>query len=101
MSRLNGQSEHLGIWQFIAILKLLYIVLDANLQGSAMRNMDGISTTASEAMRTQRIDVIRDIMSREEEGTLRMSVLQQMLEQSLQPLANASTNSSGSQQWWA
>ena len=75
--------------------------MNGSLQGSAMRNMDGISTTASEAMRTQRIDVIRDIMSREEEGTLRMSVLQQMLEQSLQPLANASTNSSGSQQWWA
>jgi len=73
------------------------------IQGSAMRNM-GISTPASETMRTQRIDVIRDIMSREEEGSLRMSILQQMLEQAIQPLQShtgANNNPNSSRQWWA
>ncbi|MCL2169919.1 MAG: hypothetical protein FWB74_07835 [Defluviitaleaceae bacterium] len=77
--------------------------MNGTIQGSAMRNAN-ISTPAAEAMRNQRIDVIRDIMSNEEEGTLRMSVLQQMLEQALQPLqslAGANNNPNGTQQWWA
>ena len=80
---------------------------NGSIQGSAMRNMSGISTPASETMRNQRIDVIRDIMSREEEGSLRMSILQQMLEDSMRsptneilsdPSVQASANN---RQWWA
>jgi len=74
--------------------------MNGSLQGGAMRNVS-ISTPAAETMRNQRIDVIRDIMSREEDGTLRMSVLQQMLEQALQPLAGANNNANSNQQWWA
>jgi hypothetical protein len=74
--------------------------MNGNLQGSSMRNMN-ISTPAGEATRTQRIDVIRDIMSREEEGTLRMNILQQMLEQALQPLASANNDPNSTNAWWA
>jgi len=73
--------------------------MNGTIQGSAMRNVN-ISTPAAETMRSQRIDVIRDIMSREEEGTLRMNILRDMLEQALQPLVSAG-GEGGNGTWWA
>jgi len=73
-------------------------------QVSSMRN--NVQTSASQAIRSQTIDVIREIMGREEEGSLRMSVLQQMLADAMNPPANEilsdpSAQASGNRQWWA
>lgn len=63
---------------------------NGDIQGSAMRRNLNISTPASETMRNQHLDAIRELMSREEEGSLRMNVLQRMLETALNPPSNPS-----------
>ena len=60
---------------------------NGQLQGSAMRmrDLNGVSTPASEQMRNQHLTAIRDLMAKEEEGSLRMNVLQRMLDTALNP----------------
>jgi hypothetical protein len=66
---------------------------------SGMQTAGTITTQHSEALRFQHIDIIREIMSREEEGSLRMTILEQMLQQQLNPTPN--DGSRGTQFWWA
>ncbi|MCL2350408.1 MAG: hypothetical protein FWC67_02900 [Defluviitaleaceae bacterium] len=47
---------------------------------STMQTSSSVVTQHSEAIRNQTIDIVRDIMSQEEDGTLRMTTLQQMLD---------------------
>jgi len=61
---------------------------------STMQSSSSITTQHSEAIRNQTIDIVRDIMSREEQGSLRMNTLQQMLESLL-------NRESMGRQWWA
>ncbi|MCL2223757.1 MAG: hypothetical protein FWB96_02180 [Defluviitaleaceae bacterium] len=55
-------------------------------QVSSMRN--NVQTSASQAIQSQTIDVIRELMGREEEGSIRMNVLHRMLEDAISPPAN-------------
>ena len=73
-------------------------------QVSSMRN--NVQTSASQAIRNQTIDVIHEIMGREEEGSLRMSALQQMLADAMNPPANEILSdplvqAGGNRQWRA
>ena len=73
-------------------------------QVSSMRN--NVQTTASQAIQSQTINAIHEIMAREEDGSLRMSVLQRMLEEAMNPPANIMLNdpsvqaNGSSRQWW-
>ncbi|MCL2199483.1 MAG: hypothetical protein FWB80_11215 [Defluviitaleaceae bacterium] len=63
--------------------------------GGRVSNMlNNIQTSASQTMQNQHLTAIRDLMSQEEEGSLRMNILQRMLEDATRP-ANISLNGNG------
>ncbi|MCL2217471.1 MAG: hypothetical protein FWB91_10700 [Defluviitaleaceae bacterium] len=74
-------------------------------QSSSMTS--GIQTQHSEAIRNQTANVIRELMAGEEEGSLRMSVLQRMLEDSMRPPTNEILSDpsvqthANNRNWWA
>jgi len=67
-------------------------------QVSTMQSASTVVTQHSEAIRHQTIDIVSDIMGREEAGSLRMSTLQQLLDN----LVNQTLNDpSRNRQWLA
>jgi len=67
-------------------------------QVSTMQSAANIVTQHSDAMRHQTIDIVRELMSNEEDGSLRMNTLQQLLDSLINQTPN---DPSRSRQWWA
>jgi hypothetical protein len=59
--------------------------------GANQRSGMSMTTQASQTMQNQHVNAIRELMAQEEEGSLRMNVLQQMLESATRPPVNDTT----------
>ncbi|MCL2388526.1 MAG: hypothetical protein FWC89_13410 [Defluviitaleaceae bacterium] len=67
-SRVDGGLEHLA-----------EVARIGGGQVSTMQSAGTIVTQHSEAIRNQTMDIVREMMGREEDGSLRMNTLQQLL----------------------
>jgi len=67
-------------------------------QVSTMQSASTVVTQYSETIRHQTIDIVRELMGREEDGSLRMNTLQQLLDNLINQTPN---DPSRSRQWLA